>query len=92
MERFIEVKGRSNAGASIELRGNELTAAERYGNRYFLYRLFEGDDGTFELTVLQNPLMHKEALQPAVHVVMQRTDAMLRFSLSGGLKKSADVC
>ena len=89
--RFIEVKGRGNAGASIELRGNELSAAERYGERYFLYRLFEADDGTFELTVLQNPLMHKKALQPAVHVIMQRTDAMQRFSLSGGLKKSLDI-
>lgn len=91
VDRFIEVKGRGNGGASIELRGNELDAAERYGSRYFLYRLFEEGDGTFELAVLQNPLIHKEALQPAVHVVMQRTDAMLRFSLSGGLMKSVDV-
>jgi hypothetical protein len=91
VNRFIEVKGRSNAGASIELRGNELSAAERYGERYFLYRLFEADDGTFDLTVLQNPLMHKEALQPAVHVIMQRTDAVQRFSLYGGLKRNLDV-
>lgn len=91
VERFIEVKGRGNAGASIELRGNELSAAERYGNRYFLYRLFEEDDGIYELAILQNPLIHKEALQPAVHVAMQRTDAMLRFSLSGGLKKIVNV-
>ena len=91
VDRFIEVKGRGNAGASIELRGNELSAAERYGERYYLYRLFEAVDGIFELAVLRNPLMHKEALQPAVYVVMQRTDAMQRFSLSGGLKKSLDV-
>ena len=87
--RFIEVKGRGNAAATIELRGNELSAAERYGERYFLYRLFEAEDGTFELTVLQNPLMHKEALQPAVHVGMEKAEATLRFSLIGGLKKEA---
>lgn len=88
VERFIEVKGRGNAGASIELRGNELSAAERYGERYFLYRLFAADASTFELIVLQNPLMHKEALQAAVHVTMQRTGSMQRFSLIGGLKKN----
>lgn len=87
VERFIEVKGRGTAGASIELRGNELSAAERYGERYFLYRLFEGDNDTFHLTILQNPLVHKEALAPSVHVVMQRAIATQRFSLFGGYKK-----
>src|SRR5262249_22024313 len=53
--RFIEVKGRRDAGAIIELKGNELSAAERYGDQYFLYRLFEAEDGTFELSVLNNP-------------------------------------
>jgi len=87
--RFIEVKGRGNAGATIELKGNELSAAEKYGERYFLYRLFEADDEAFELTVLRNPLQHKEALEPAVHVIMERAEATQRFSLIGGLKKEA---
>jgi len=85
--RFIEVKGRGASGATIELRGNELAAADRYKDRYFLYRLFEAADGTFELTVLDNPLLHKEALRAAVHVVMEQAEATQRFALIGGLRK-----
>jgi len=91
VERFIEVKGRGSSGASIELKGNELSAAERYGNNYYLYRFFEIDNDTLELSVLKNPLIHKEALMPAVHVVMQRTKSMQVFSISGGLKKNSHV-
>jgi hypothetical protein len=87
--RFIEVKGRGNSGATIELRGNELAAADRYKDRYFLYRLYEGDDGTYELTVLENPLARKEALRAAVHVVMEQAEATRRFALIGGLRKDA---
>jgi hypothetical protein len=86
--RFVEVKGRGSSEATIELKGNELSAAERYADRYFLYRLFETEDGNFELTVLQNPLMHKEALRAAVHVDMKCAPATRRFSLIGGLKKN----
>jgi hypothetical protein len=85
--RFIEVKGRGSASATIELKGNELSAAERYGDRYFLYRLFEAEDGSFELSVLGNPLTHKEALRPAVHVGMEQASATQRFALVGGLSK-----
>jgi hypothetical protein len=85
--RFVEVKGRGVSGATIELKGNELAAADRYKDRYFLYRLFEAADGTFELTVLDNPLLHKEALRAAVHVVMEQAQATQRFALIGGLRK-----
>jgi hypothetical protein len=85
--RFVEVKGRGSSEATIELKGNELSAAERYAERYFLYRLFETEDGDYELTVLQNPLIHKEALRAAVHVDMKCAPATRRFSLMGGLKK-----
>jgi hypothetical protein len=89
--RFIEVKGRGNTAATIELKGNELTAAEIHRERYYLYRLFEADDGTFQLMVLQNPLSHKEALQPAVHVGIERADATQLFALIGGLRNSAEI-
>lgn len=88
--RFIEVKGRGSVTATIELKGNELAAADRYGERYYLYRLFEVDDGTFELMVLQNPLIHKESLQPAVHVGIERAAATQRFSLMRGLRNNAE--
>jgi hypothetical protein len=86
--RFIEVKGRSNATATIELKGNELVAAESYGERYYLYRLFEEDKGGFGLTVLQNPLKHKDALQPAVYVRLEGATARQQFTLEGGIQKS----
>jgi hypothetical protein len=89
--RFIEVKGRSNEVATIELKGNELTAAEGYRARYYLYRLFEFDDGNFELAVLQNPLDHKDALQPAVHVSLDRAVATLRFLLTDGIQKDQNI-
>jgi len=87
--RFIEVKGRGGAEATIDLDGNQLSTAAQYGERYFLYRLFEAEDGDFELTVLENPLIHKEALKPAVRVDMKCAEATRRFSLIGGLKKVA---
>ncbi|MBN8514187.1 DUF3883 domain-containing protein [Accumulibacter sp.] len=85
--RFIEVKGRGSAGATIELKGNELAAADRYKERYYLYRFFEAEDGTFELAMLDNPLAHPEALRSAVHVGMEQAKATQRFSLIGGLRK-----
>jgi len=86
--RFIEVKGRRDAAAVIELKGNELSAAEIHGERYYLYRLFYTDHGDFGLTILQDPLKHKEALQPAVHVNLGRAAAAMRFSLAGGIQKT----
>lgn len=53
--RFIEVKGRKTEKGSITLEGNELNAAEDYPDRFYLYRVFEGDEA-FELAVLRNPL------------------------------------
>ena len=85
--RFIEVKGRNDKGAVIELAGNELSAAEEYGERYFLYRLYEESEGNFILTILQNPVGQKEALLPAYHVRLENAQATQQFILSGGLQK-----
>ena len=89
VSRFIEVKGRGDSGARIELQGNELSTAEEYGDRYFLYRLFEAGHDTYELTALQNPLSHKDSLQLAIHVAMDHAVATRRFALSGGLSKGS---
>lgn len=83
--RFVEVKGRSHAAASIELAGNELSAAERYGERYFLYRLYEESDGKFSLALLQDPLSQKQALKPVVQVNLDRAEKTHRYVLSGGI-------
>jgi len=55
--RFIEVKGRSNRTGLIELTDNQLSAAETFKDRYFLYRVFRdpGDLAHYELAVLSNP-------------------------------------
>jgi hypothetical protein len=90
VDRFIEVKGRGNPTEMIELKGNEFSAAEQYGERYYLYRLFEAEDGTFELKILQNPLSHLEALQPAVYVSLDQAEATQRFLLRDGLRATSE--
>jgi hypothetical protein len=55
--RFIEVKGRSQRTGGVQLTDNELSGAQEYGERYFVYRVFcdPFDDAHRELAILQNP-------------------------------------
>lgn len=85
--RFIEVKGRAHERATIDLKGNELSAAERYGERYFLYRLFEASKEEFILAVLQNPLRAQEAVKRSIEVSLERARSTQQFVLKGGLRK-----
>ncbi|PZP28427.1 MAG: hypothetical protein DI594_19235 [Shewanella oneidensis] len=39
VERFIQVKGRTNKQAVIVLKGNEKDAAKEYTDKYYLYRI-----------------------------------------------------
>jgi Domain of unknown function (DUF3883) len=39
--RFVEVKGRSDRGGSIELTQNQRNAAEKFGARYYVYRVYQ---------------------------------------------------
>lgn len=55
--RFIEVKGRSSEKGSITLKGNELAAALKYRERYYVYRIFEAANGKFEVAVLNDPIL-----------------------------------
>jgi len=43
--RFIEVKGRSSSKGTLPLEGNELDAARRFRNRYYMYRVYEAVQG-----------------------------------------------
>jgi len=65
VDRFIEVKGSSNEKGSVALGGNELTSAQRYREKFFIYRIYEDvDTGLFELVSLGNPLdTEKEAFE-----------------------------
>lgn len=54
--RFIEVKGKSNESSTIELRGNELRAAELFRHKYYLYRVYEELAGEFSILTLADPI------------------------------------
>jgi hypothetical protein len=55
VERFIEVKGRSSATGVIDLRGNELERARDFGARYWIYRVFDMGDGSYDFVILPDP-------------------------------------
>ena len=57
VEKFIEVKGRSSEKGSVSLKGNELTNAQKYRDKYYIYRIYEDEDSSvFELIELGDPL------------------------------------
>lgn len=80
VERFIEVKGRSNPSAKIELKGNELKKAQKERSRYYIYRVYKAED-EFMISVLQNPLDCEEAITDAVWVDLDKAESTERFSL-----------
>jgi hypothetical protein len=82
VSRFIEVKGRGDARAKIDLRGNEFECARRESKRYFLYRLYESGTGDYSLTVLQDPLHQEDAVSHFVTVDLDAADARQCFDLS----------
>ncbi len=82
VDRFIEVKGRRNRGASIELRGNEKDAASKYANKYYLYRLYETSSGEYSLSILQNPLNDVDAIEHSLYVHMDRSKNREEFEVS----------
>ncbi|WP_341864734.1 DUF3883 domain-containing protein [Desulfomicrobium norvegicum] len=78
--RFIEVKGRGSSSAKIELKGNELKAARKYGDQYYLYRFFEADDNQFYVSILNNPMAAEEAAKATIiEVDLDRATATKRF-------------
>lgn len=80
--RFIEVKGRGDARAKIDLRGNEFDCARRESKRYFLYRFYDSGFGDYSLTILQDPLHQEEAITHSVTVDLDAADGSQRFDLS----------
>lgn len=55
--RFIEVKGSSDKFGAITLKGNELECARDNCGKYFLYRVYEGEEtGAFELVETPDPV------------------------------------
>ena len=58
VERFIEVKGRNQRTGAVELTENELSGAEKFEKRYFIYRVFCDpiDRNSRELAILCDPI------------------------------------
>ena len=81
VDRFIEVKGRSNPSAKIELKGNELKKAQEEGARYYIYRVFQNEEG-FHIATLRNPLACDEAITPVVCVDLDRANSTERYLMS----------
>jgi hypothetical protein len=55
--RFIEVKGRSNRTGTVELTANEQESAVRFGERYWIYRIYSDNSeaDTYEIATMSNP-------------------------------------
>ncbi|QXE85551.1 DUF3883 domain-containing protein [Geomonas nitrogeniifigens] len=85
--RFIEVKGRKHESGAIELKGNERTSAVNNKSKYFIYRLYKSGVREYQLSILQDPLGQKEALEPAVYVDLNRANETQKFSLIGGIQE-----
>lgn len=61
INRFIEIKGSSMIIGTVLLKGNELKSAQENRNKFFLYRIYEGErTGVFELVETSNPLELEE--------------------------------
>lgn len=82
VERFIEVKGRKDKQAVIELRGNEKDAANKYADKYYLYRISQISADTFSLSILKNPLMDPEVVEHAVYIDIDRSSKKEEFNIS----------
>lgn len=60
VHRFIEVKGRSQEKGGIPLEGNELEAARRHQEKYYIYRVYEAIPGEeWKVVELADPLDHE---------------------------------
>ena len=89
--RFIEVKARIDERARIELKGNELDAADKYRERYFLYRFYERSAGEYALAILRNPLNERSALNKIIEVNMEVAKKTESYNLTGGIDKGSHV-
>lgn len=87
VERFIEVKGSVNEKGTIDLKGNELTAARIYTNKYFLYRMYEKTQNEYYVLIVVNPLNQKEALEEIWEVIPDRAKDASRYHIEIGIQE-----
>jgi len=87
VERFIEVKGSVNEKGAIDLKGNELTAAKTYKNKYYLYRMYEKTQNEYYVLIVVDPLNQKEALEEIWEVIPDRAKDASRFHIEIGIEE-----
>lgn len=81
VERFIEVKGRKDKQAEIELRGNEKKAALKYRDKYYVYRISQLSAHSFTLSILKNPLLDPEVVDHSVYIDLDRSSKTEVFEI-----------
>lgn len=86
--RFIEVKGTASGNSKVDLRGNELTAAQLQRGRYYIYSVFDRGDGNYSLAILQDPLGDSKGVRAVVEVDLEVAAGTVEFEMSGGLQES----
>jgi hypothetical protein len=84
VDRFIEVKGRANENTPISLAGNELRAAELYGEKYFLYRLYQKNINEYVLMIMQHPLKHLDAIETVKDIYFNRAKNVEKMEITFG--------
>ena len=89
VDRFIEVKGKNSDNSTIELRGNELVAAKRFGARYYLYRVYEQKPGEFLILTLADPISAE--LNEVVELTLARQSTAERYRAIEVAELSADA-
>lgn len=81
VERFIEVKGRKDRQAEIELRGNEKKSALKYRDKYYVYRISQLSAHSFTLSILKNPLLDPEVVDHSVYIDLDRSSKTEVFEI-----------
>ncbi len=87
--RFIEVKGRASEAAKIDLRDNAVKAARRYQDRYYLYRVFDRGNCSYELAVLKNPINDETGAHAFYEINLEAATRTEEFSLAGGITETS---
>lgn len=85
VERFIEVKGREDKEAKITLEGNELEAAKKYREKYYLYRISDSGDNRCQIAILKNPLSDATGTRWHCEVDLDAATGTERFEHKGGV-------
>lgn len=79
----------SSGNTRIDLRGNELAAAQRYRRRYFLYSVFDKHDGTYEMAILMDPLGDAKGVRAVVEINLEYAAGTEEFRVTGGIHEDS---